>query len=57
MSVTERRGNPSSAGTPAGWVEPGLAGGLPLAGQLRHPRYPGVRRDRDQAAVTREAAR
>jgi bifunctional non-homologous end joining protein LigD len=120
MSVTKGRGNPHSAGTPAGWVEPELAtltherfsgpgwlyerkfdeaapaslrrspggmerqrpasdrGALPKsavhwvepklvsqiaftewtgAGQLRHPRYLGLRRDKDPAAVTREVAR
>ena len=41
------------------WVEPVLVGQVGFsewttAGQLRHPRYQGLRRDKDPAAVTRE---
>ncbi len=44
------------------WVEPKLVGQVAFtewtsAGQLRHPRYLGLRRDKDPAAVTREVAR
>jgi bifunctional non-homologous end joining protein LigD len=43
------------------WVEPKLVGQVAFtewtgAGQLRHPRYLGLRRDKDPAAVTREVA-
>jgi bifunctional non-homologous end joining protein LigD len=49
-------------GSPVHWVEPELVGQVAFtewtgAGQLRHPRYPGLRRDKDPASVTREAAR
>ena len=42
------------------WVEPELVGQVAFtewtsAGQLRHPRYLGLRRDKEPAAVTREA--
>ena len=41
------------------WVEPQLVGQVGFsewttAGQLRHPRYQGLRRDKDPASVTRE---
>jgi bifunctional non-homologous end joining protein LigD len=41
------------------WVEPELVGQVAFsewttAGQLRHPRFEGLRRDKDPAAVTRE---
>jgi bifunctional non-homologous end joining protein LigD len=41
------------------WVEPKLVGQVGFsewttAGQLRHPRYQGLRRDKDPASVTRE---
>jgi DNA ligase D-like protein (predicted ligase) len=41
------------------WVEPSLVGQVGFsewttAGQLRHPRYQGLRRDKDPASVTRE---
>jgi bifunctional non-homologous end joining protein LigD len=41
------------------WVEPELVGQVGFsewttAGQLRHPRYQGLRRDKDPASVTRE---
>jgi DNA ligase D-like protein (predicted ligase) len=44
------------------WVEPELVGQVAFtewtsAGQLRHPRYLGLRRDKDPASVTREVAR
>jgi DNA ligase D-like protein (predicted ligase) len=44
------------------WVEPKLVSQVAFtewtgAGQLRHPRYLGLRRDKDLAAVTREVAR
>ena len=44
------------------WVEPKLVGQVAFtewtgAGQLRHPRYLGLRRDKDPASVTREVAR
>lgn len=44
------------------WVEPRLVGQVAFtewtgAGQLRHPRYLGLRRDKDPASVTREEAR
>jgi DNA ligase D-like protein (predicted ligase) len=43
----------------AHWVEPKLVGQVGFsewttAGQLRHPRYQGLRRDKDPASVTRE---
>jgi bifunctional non-homologous end joining protein LigD len=43
------------------WVEPRLVGQVGFtewttAGQLRHPRYLGLRQDKDPAAVTRERA-
>jgi DNA ligase D-like protein (predicted ligase) len=43
------------------WVEPRLVGQVVFsewttAGQLRHPRFAGLRRDKDPAAVTRERA-
>jgi bifunctional non-homologous end joining protein LigD len=49
-------------GSPVHWVEPELVGQVAFtewtgAGQLRHPRYLGLRRDKDPASVTREAAR
>jgi bifunctional non-homologous end joining protein LigD len=44
------------------WVEPKLVGQVAFtewtgAGQLRHPRYLGLRRDKDPGSVTREVAR
>jgi bifunctional non-homologous end joining protein LigD len=44
------------------WVEPVLVSQVAFtewtgAGQLRHPRYLGLRRDKDPASVTREVAR
>lgn len=44
------------------WVEPKLVGQVAFtewtgAGQLRHPRYLGLRRDKDPATVIREVAR
>jgi DNA ligase D-like protein (predicted ligase) len=44
------------------WVEPKLVGQVAFtewtgAGQLRHPRFLGLRRDKDPASVTRELAR
>jgi len=41
------------------WVEPKLVGQVgfsewTMAGELRHPRYEGLRRDKDPAAVVRE---
>jgi DNA ligase D-like protein (predicted ligase) len=44
------------------WVEPKLVGQVAFtewtgAGQLRHPRYLGLRRDKNPAEVTREVAR
>jgi bifunctional non-homologous end joining protein LigD len=44
------------------WVEPKLVSQVAFtewtgAGQLRHLRYLGLRRDKDPAAVTREVAR
>jgi bifunctional non-homologous end joining protein LigD len=41
------------------WVEPKLVGQVGFsewttAGQLRHPRYQGLRRDKDPASVARE---
>jgi bifunctional non-homologous end joining protein LigD len=43
------------------WVEPALVGQVAFsewttAGQLRHPRFQGLRRDKDAAAVVREGA-
>jgi DNA ligase D-like protein (predicted ligase) len=43
------------------WVEPRLVGQVAFsewttAGQLRHPRYEGLRRDKDPASVVRETA-
>ena len=43
------------------WVEPRLVGEVAFsewtsAGQLRHPRFQGLRRDKDPAAVVRETA-
>jgi DNA ligase D-like protein (predicted ligase) len=43
------------------WVEPRLVGQVAFsewttAGQLRHPRFEGLRRDKDPASVTREQA-
>jgi len=43
------------------WVEPRLVGQVAFsewtsAGQLRHPRFEGLRRDKDPASVTREKA-
>ena len=43
------------------WVEPRLVGQVAFsewttAGELRHPRYEGLRRDKDPAAVVRESA-
>jgi len=43
------------------WVEPRLVGQVAFsewtsAGQLRHPRFEGLRRDKDPASVTREMA-
>jgi DNA ligase D-like protein (predicted ligase) len=48
--------------SPVHWVEPKLVGQVAFtewtgAGQLRHPRYLGLRRDKDPASVTREVAR
>jgi ATP-dependent DNA ligase len=47
---------------PVYWVEPKLVSQVAFtewtgAGQLRHPRYLGLRRDKDPASVTREVAR
>ncbi len=43
------------------WVEPELVGQVAFsewttAGQLRHPRFQGLRRDKDPATVVRERA-
>ncbi len=51
------RGNLPSTGVH--WVEPRLVGQVGFsewttAGQLRHPRFEGLRRDKDPAAVVRE---
>jgi hypothetical protein len=54
MSATQAEGKP-----PAGWLEPELATlthDRTGAGQLRHPRYLGLRRDKAPSSVTREVA-
>ena len=65
LSALERPQSPFGRGAPprAGvhWVEPSLVGQVAFsewtrAGELRHPRFEGLRRDKDPASVTREKA-
>ena len=67
LSGLERRQPPFERATPrtglAGvhWVEPEIVGQVGFsewttAGQLRHPRFQGLRRDKDPKSVTRESA-
>jgi bifunctional non-homologous end joining protein LigD len=66
LAGLERRSTPFDRGTlpRAGvhWVEPCLVGQVAFSewtggGQLRHPRFQGLRRDKDPASVTRELPR
>jgi bifunctional non-homologous end joining protein LigD len=63
LAGTERRDPPFARGklprSGVHWVEPKLVGQVGFsewttAGELRHPRYQGLRRDKDPASVTRE---
>jgi bifunctional non-homologous end joining protein LigD len=65
LSGLERQQPPFDRGalprTGVHWVEPRLVGQVAFsewtrAGQLRHPRFQGLRRDKDPASVTREKA-
>jgi DNA ligase D-like protein (predicted ligase) len=65
LSGLERPMSPFDRGamprTGVHWVEPRLIGQVAFsewttAGQLRHPRFEGLRRDKDPASVTREKA-
>ena len=65
LSGLERPQSPFDRGalprTGVHWVEPRLVGQVAFsewttAGQLRHPRFQGLRRDKDPASVTRERA-
>ena len=63
LSGLERPQSPFDRGTPprtgVHWVQPRLVGEVAFsewtrAGQLRHPRFQGLRRDKNPASVTRE---
>jgi bifunctional non-homologous end joining protein LigD len=65
LSGLERPQSPFDRGavprTGVHWVEPSLVGQVAFsewtrAGELRHPRFEGLRRDKDPASVTREKA-
>jgi bifunctional non-homologous end joining protein LigD len=66
LAPLERPGSPFAAGPPlprarVHWVEPRLVGQVAFsewttAGELRHPRFQGLRRDKDPRAVVRERA-
>ncbi len=65
LAALERRQAPFDRGslprTGVHWVEPKLVGQVAFsewttAGQLRHPRFQGLRRDKDPASVHRETA-